>query len=89
MLPGQSPAVVLEAVRAGWASAPGIAMTRRWAELLCDVVPSAELVVFSKTGAEAVQPVLRVPHAAADRNPIIKFSDRLESDSTATRGLRP
>ena len=77
MLLGQSPPVVLDAVRSQLDSGIGFGAGNRYeaplAELLCEVVPSAELVIFSNTGTEAVQAALRVARAATGRNRIIKF----------------
>ena len=77
MLLGQSPAVVLDAVRSQLDAGIGFGAGNRYeaplAELLCEVVPSAELVIFSNTGTEAVQAALRIARAATGRNRIIKF----------------
>jgi len=77
MLLGQSPVVVLEAVRSQLHSGIGFGAGNRHeaplAELICEVVPSAERVIFSNTGTEAVQAALRVARAATGRNRIIKF----------------
>lgn len=77
MLLGQSPSVVLEAVRNQLESGVGFGAGNRHeaplAELICDIVPSAEQVIFSNTGTEAVQAALRVARAATGRNRIIKF----------------
>ena len=77
MLLGQSPAVVLKAVREQLDSGIGFGAGNRYeaplAELICEIVPSAELVIFSNTGTEAVQVALRVARAVTGRNRIIKF----------------
>lgn len=77
MLLGQSPVVVLDAVRDQLDSGIGFGAGNRHeaplAELICDIVPSAELVIFSNTGTEAVQAALRVARAATGRTRIIKF----------------
>lgn len=43
------------------------------AQLLCEMVPSAELVRFNSSGAEAVQAALRVARAFTGKKRIIKF----------------
>ena len=77
MLLGQSPAIVLEAVRRQLDSGIGFGAGNRHeaplAELICEVVPSAELVIFSNTGTEAVQAAVRVARAATGRTRIVKF----------------
>jgi glutamate-1-semialdehyde 2,1-aminomutase len=77
MLLGQSPTVVVEAVRSQLGDGIGFGAGNRYeaplAELLCQLVPSAELVIFSNTGTEAVQAALRIARAATGRNRIIKF----------------
>jgi glutamate-1-semialdehyde 2,1-aminomutase len=77
MLLGQSPDVVLEAVRSQLDAGIGFGAGNRHeaplAELICDLVPSAELVIFSNTGTEAVQAALRVARAATGRSQVIKF----------------
>ncbi len=44
------------------------------AELVVEMVPSAEVVRFNMTGTEAVQAALRVARAATGRDKIVKFS---------------
>lgn len=77
MLLGQSPAMVIDAVRAQLSSGIGLGAGNRYeaplAELLCEIVPSAEFVIFSNTGTEAVQAALRVARAASSRTRVIKF----------------
>ena len=77
MLLGQSPAVVVKAVHKQLDSGIGFGAGNRYeaplAEQLCEIVPSAELVIFSNTGTEAVQAALRVARAATGRKRIIKF----------------
>ena len=43
------------------------------AERICELIPCAELVLFSNTGTEAVQSALRIARAATGRKKIIKF----------------
>jgi glutamate-1-semialdehyde 2,1-aminomutase len=78
MLLGQSPTVVVDAVRSQLDDGMGFGGGNRYeaplAELLCEVVPSADLVIFSNTGTEAVQAALRIARAATGRNRIIKFA---------------
>ncbi len=77
MLLGHSPAVVVQAARTQLDGGVGFGAGNRHeaplAELLCEIVPSAELVIFSNTGTEAVQVALRVARAATRRNRIVKF----------------
>ena len=95
MLLGQSPAVVLNAVRgqldSGIGFGAGNLHEAPLAELVCDMVPSAELVIFSNTGTEAVQAALRVARAATGRSRIIKFRGHyhgwLDSVHVAIPGL--
>ncbi|KKK05780.1 aspartate aminotransferase family protein [Micromonospora sp. HK10] len=95
MLLGQSPAVVLEAVRTQLDLGVGFGAGNRHeaplAELVCEIVPSAELVIFSNTGTEAVQAALRVARAATGRTRIIKFRGHyhgwLDSVHVAIPGL--
>lgn len=44
------------------------------AQLVCDLVPSAEMVRFVNSGTEATMSVLRVARAYTGRNKIIKFT---------------
>jgi glutamate-1-semialdehyde 2,1-aminomutase len=44
-----------------------------WAELVCQLVPSAEQVRFTSSGGEATQLALRIARAATGRAKIIKF----------------
>lgn len=77
MLLGQSPPDVLKAAHDQLDVGVGFGAGNRHeaplAEMLCEVVPSAELVIFSNTGTEAVQVALRVARAATGRNRVIKF----------------
>ena len=95
MLLGQSPAVVLNAVHNQLHSGIGFGAGNRHeaplAELIHAIIPSAELVIFSNTGTEAVQVALRVARAATGRNRIIKFRGHyhgwLDSVHVAIPGL--
>lgn len=95
MLLGQSPDVVKDAVRSqldrGIGFGAGNQHEAPLAELLCEVVPSAELVIFSNTGTEAVQAALRVARAATGRSRVVKFRGHyhgwLDSVHVAIPGL--
>lgn len=77
MLLGQSPPAVISAVTTQLAEGIGFGANNKHeaplAELLCEVVPSAEQVIFSNTGTEAVQAALRIARRATNRQRIIKF----------------
>jgi glutamate-1-semialdehyde 2,1-aminomutase len=77
MLLGQSPTAVMNAVQRQLGDGIGFGAGNRYeaplAELLCELVPSAEMIIFSNTGTEAVQAALRIARAATGRNRIIKF----------------
>jgi glutamate-1-semialdehyde 2,1-aminomutase len=45
-----------------------------WAQLVCEMVPSADLVRFTTTGSEATQLALRLARAHSGRNRYIRFS---------------
>jgi len=45
----------------------------RWAELVTDLVPSAEMVRFTSSGTEATLMALRIARAATGRPAIVKF----------------
>ena len=86
MLLGQSPAVVLNAVHnqlhSGIGFGAGIRHEAPLAELIRAILPSAELVIFSNTGTEAVQVALRVARAATGRNRIISSAVTTTGGST-------
>lgn len=48
----------------------------RWAELICQLIPSAEKVRFFSSGTEATMMALRLARAATGRQKIIKFGLR-------------
>jgi glutamate-1-semialdehyde 2,1-aminomutase len=48
-------------------------ITLRWAELICQMVPSAEKVRFCASGGEATQMAVRVARAFTGRSKIVKF----------------
>src|SRR5204863_2747839 len=45
----------------------------RWAELVCELIPSAERVRFTASGTEATQLALRVARAYTGRPRVVKF----------------
>jgi glutamate-1-semialdehyde 2,1-aminomutase len=45
----------------------------RWAELVCELIPSAERVRFTSSGTEATQLALRVARAFTGRNHVVKL----------------
>jgi glutamate-1-semialdehyde 2,1-aminomutase len=45
----------------------------RWAELVCQLVPSAERVRFTSSGTEATQLALRIARAFTGRDRVVKF----------------
>lgn len=73
---GHSPVAVLEAVHKQLDAGLGFGASHRWeaeaAEAVCRTVPSAELVVFSSSGSEAVQTALRIARAATGRPRVVK-----------------
>ncbi len=77
MLLGHSPAPVMAAVRRQLGLGVGYGASHRieveLAEAVCRTVPSAERVVFSSTGSEAVHAAVRIARAATGRNKVIKF----------------
>lgn len=77
MLLGHSHPAVVEAVehalRAGQLYAGQHVAEVELAELLCEVIPCAEMVRFSSTGTEAIQAALRIARAATGRKRIVKF----------------
>ena len=77
LLLGHSHPAVVAAVReqAGLSFHPGACheLESRWAELVVELVPSAELVRFTSSGTEASLLALRVARAATGRDKIVKF----------------
>lgn len=77
MLLGHSPKEVIEAAKSQLDVSLLVAgqteLEYSAARLICEMVPSAELVRFASTGSEAVQVALRVARAATNRSKIIKF----------------
>lgn len=77
LLLGHSPAPVIAAVTAemqrGLRTASVHQGEAELAELLAEVVPSAELSAFVSSGSEAIQLALRVARAATGKTRIVKF----------------
>ncbi|MSP13367.1 MAG: aminotransferase class III-fold pyridoxal phosphate-dependent enzyme [Chloroflexi bacterium] len=77
LLLGHSPRQVIEAVHAqldkGLIFAAQHPQEVELAELICQVVPSAERVRFNSTGSEAVVSALRIARGARNRRLVIKF----------------
>jgi glutamate-1-semialdehyde 2,1-aminomutase len=77
MILGHRPAVVVEAVRQqlerGILFGGQSEIEFEAAELICNMLPSAERVRFSSSGTEAIQAALRLARAATGREVIVKF----------------
>jgi glutamate-1-semialdehyde 2,1-aminomutase len=77
MILGHRPAVVVEAVRQqierGILFGGQSEVEFEAAELVCQLLPSAERVRFSSSGTEAVQAALRLARAVTGRGTIVKF----------------
>jgi glutamate-1-semialdehyde 2,1-aminomutase len=78
MLLGHSPDAVVDAVDDQLRAAIGVGASHvleaELAEAVCRVVPSAEQVIFSNTGSEAVHAALRIARSATGRVKVIKFA---------------
>ncbi|MDA8330617.1 MAG: aspartate aminotransferase family protein [Candidatus Dormibacteraeota bacterium] len=76
MILGHSPASVVEAIQQQAQTGIGFGANhpgeRDLAELICRLVPSADLCAFSSTGTESVQVAIRVARAATHRPRIVK-----------------
>lgn len=74
---GHSPPVVVEAVRAqlgkGTLYGTPTAQEVELAELICEAVPSAEMVRLVTTGAEATMSAIRAARAYTGRKKVVKF----------------
>jgi glutamate-1-semialdehyde 2,1-aminomutase len=66
-------AAVHEQLEAGFHAGGETVLGARWAELVCQLVPSAERVRFTASGGEATQLALRLARAVTGRPKIIKF----------------
>ena len=61
------------------------ALETELAELVCEMVPSAEQVRFVNSGTEATMSVLRLARAFTDREKIIKLQGAAPAPATKTR----
>jgi glutamate-1-semialdehyde 2,1-aminomutase len=77
LLLGHSPGSVLDAVKTQLGRGLGFGASHRLeaelSEAVCRTIPSAELVVFSSTGSEAVHAAIRIARASTGRLRVIKF----------------
>lgn len=64
------------------------ALELEWANLICSIVPGAELVRFTGTGTEAGMLALRIARAWTGRNRVIQFSDHFHGWSDVTFGAQ-
>ncbi|MFD0743450.1 aminotransferase class III-fold pyridoxal phosphate-dependent enzyme [Phytohabitans flavus] len=90
MLLGHRPAPVVEAARAQLDRSILVAgqteLEYAAAQILADLVPSAELVRFAVSGSEAVQAALRVARAVTGRSTVVKFEGTTTAGSTTSSG---
>jgi len=74
---GHAPSTVLDAVRESLSMGQLFAgqheMEIELAQLMCDIIPCAELVRFASSGSEADQAAIRLARSATGRRKIIKF----------------
>jgi glutamate-1-semialdehyde 2,1-aminomutase len=74
---GHAPAAVLQAVREaaerGWSYGAPCEDEVRLAELVCERIPSIEMVRFVNSGTEATMAALRLARAATGRDLVLKF----------------
>jgi glutamate-1-semialdehyde 2,1-aminomutase len=94
MLLGHASPPVVEAVRRqaerGLHAGGETELAIRWAELVRDLVPSAESVRFLATGGEATQMAIRVARAYTGRDKILKFQGAFHGwHDAATIGASP
>ncbi|MCI0371050.1 MAG: aminotransferase class III-fold pyridoxal phosphate-dependent enzyme [candidate division NC10 bacterium] len=62
----------------------------RWAELVTELVPSAERVRFTQSGTEATQLALRLARAATAKEKVVKFEGHFHGwHDYATVGVKP
>jgi glutamate-1-semialdehyde 2,1-aminomutase len=77
MILGHTPAPVVEAVQRqaerGLVYGGQTDLEVRAAELICELVPCAEMVRFSTTGSEAVHAALRLARACTGRKKVLRF----------------
>lgn len=77
LLLGHSHPVVLEAAAAQLQKGTHYGASHeaevRWAEAVCDLVPSAEMVRFTSSGTEATLMALRLARVASGRPAVLKF----------------
>ncbi|HNR31692.1 MAG TPA: aspartate aminotransferase family protein [Candidatus Hydrogenedentes bacterium] len=77
MLLGHTPRPVIEAVRAeldkGFVPAGQTELEVRAAELICELVPCAEMTRFNCTGSEAVMAAVRAARAYTGRPKVLRF----------------
>lgn len=77
MLLGHNPAPVLDAMRSqlgkGLVYGGQTALEVRAAELVCELVPCAEMVRFNCTGSEAIHAALRLARAYTGRTKVLRF----------------
>ena len=91
---GHAHPVVVAAVRAqlekGFHAGGETQLAVTWADLVCQLVPSAEMVRFTTSGGEATQLALRTARAATQKDKIIKFQHHYHGwhDAVAT-GISP
>jgi glutamate-1-semialdehyde 2,1-aminomutase len=94
MLLGHSHPVVVEALtrqaERGTHAGGETELTLEWAQLIKDMVPSAEQVRFVATGGEATQMAIRVARAHTGRSTLVKFEASFHGwHDAATVGVLP
>jgi glutamate-1-semialdehyde 2,1-aminomutase len=106
LLLGHNHPAVMEAVRAsleqGTHFGANHALEVRWAELVCDLIPSAERVRFTSSGTEATLMAVRLARAVTGKSKCVRFMtqfhgwhDHMTSghvshfDGTPTAGVLP
>ena len=66
-------AAVREQLEKGFHAGGETRLAVTWAELVCQLVPSADLVRFTTSGGEATQLALRTARAATGKDKVVKF----------------
>jgi glutamate-1-semialdehyde 2,1-aminomutase len=62
----------------------------RWAELVCQLVPSAEMVRFTMSGTEATHLAMRIARAFTGRSKVVKFQGHFHGwHDGAVAGVNP